>query len=61
MKMAKIGAVVDGWIEGDGSAISAVQMAGLHSKDTIGVVPCTPFMSMMSNTSCPCLRGGDGV
>jgi L-fucose isomerase-like protein len=47
MKMAKLGAVVDGWMEETEVAISAVQ-CWTSLEEYFGVVPCT-LMSMMSN------------
>jgi L-fucose isomerase-like protein len=46
MKMAKLGAVVDGWMHEAGVAISAVQ-CWTSLEEYFGVVPCT-VMSMMS-------------
>jgi L-fucose isomerase-like protein len=47
MKMAKLGAVVDGWMRDQEVAISAVQ-CWTALEEYFGVVPCT-VMSMMSN------------
>jgi L-fucose isomerase-like protein len=47
MKMAKLGAVVDGWMKETEVAISAVQ-CWTSLEEYFGVVPCT-IMSMMSN------------
>src|SRR5579863_7615938 len=47
MKMAKLGAVVDGWMQQTDVAISAVQ-CWTSMEEYFGVVPCT-VMSMMSN------------
>ncbi|MFZ0592067.1 MAG: L-fucose/L-arabinose isomerase family protein [Bryobacteraceae bacterium] len=47
MKMAKLGAVIDGWMEETQVAISAVQ-CWTALEEYFGVVPCT-LMSMMSN------------
>jgi L-fucose isomerase-like protein len=47
MKMAKLGAVIDGWMEETSVAISAVQ-CWTALEEYFGVVPCT-LMSMMSN------------
>lgn len=47
MKMAKLGAVVDQWMEATEVAISAVQ-CWTSIEENLGVVPCT-VMSMMSN------------
>jgi len=47
MKMAKLGAVVDGWMKETDTAISAVQ-CWTSLEEYFGVVPCT-VMSMMSN------------
>ncbi len=49
MKMAKLGAVVDGWMSETDIAISAVQ-CWTSLEEYFGVVPCT-VMSMMSNES----------
>jgi L-fucose isomerase-like protein len=46
MKMAKLGAVIDGWMEQTETAISAVQ-CWTSLEEYFGVVPCT-VMSMMS-------------
>ena len=46
MKMAKLGAVIDGWMEQTDVAISAVQ-CWTSLEEFFGVVPCT-VMSMMS-------------
>jgi L-fucose isomerase-like protein len=47
MKMAKLGAVVDGWMQETDTIISAVQ-CWTSLEEYFGVVPCT-VMSMMSN------------
>ncbi len=47
MKMAKLGAVIDGWMQETQSTISAVQ-CWTSLEEYFGVVPCT-VMSMMSN------------
>ncbi len=47
LKMAKLGAVVDGWMRQTDVAISAVQ-CWTSMEEYFGVVPCT-VMSMMSN------------
>jgi L-fucose isomerase-like protein len=47
MKMAKLGAVVEGWMQDNGLDISAVQ-CWTAMEEYFGVVPCT-VMSMMSN------------
>jgi len=47
MKMAKLGAVIDGWMRETDVAISAVQ-CWTSIEEFFGVVPCT-VMSMMSN------------
>jgi L-fucose isomerase-like protein len=47
MKMAKLGAVIDGWMHETDTAISAVQ-CWTALEEYFGVVPCT-VMSMMSN------------
>jgi len=47
MKMAKLGAVIDGWMREQQLAISAVQ-CWTALEEYFGVVPCT-VMSMMSN------------
>jgi L-fucose isomerase-like protein len=47
LKMAKLGAVVDGWMQQTDVAISAVQ-CWTSMEEYFGVVPCT-VMSMMSN------------
>ncbi len=47
LKMAKLGAVVDGWMQQADVAISAVQ-CWTSMEEYFGVVPCT-VMSMMSN------------
>jgi L-fucose isomerase-like protein len=47
MKMAKLGAVIDRWMEETGVAISAIQ-CWTSMEEFFGVVPCT-IMSMMSN------------
>jgi L-fucose isomerase-like protein len=47
LKMAKLGAVIDGWMRETGVAVSAVQ-CWTALEEFLGVVPCT-VMSMMSN------------
>ncbi len=47
MKMAKLGAVIDGWMEETNVAISAIQ-CWTSMEEYFGIVPCT-VMSMMSN------------
>jgi L-fucose isomerase-like protein len=47
MKMAKLGAVIDGWMRETDVAVSAVQ-CWTSLEEFFGVVPCT-VMSMMSN------------
>jgi L-fucose isomerase-like protein len=47
MKMAKLGAVIDGWMTSQELAISAIQ-CWTSMEEFYGVVPCT-VMSMMSN------------
>src|SRR5690348_2340513 len=47
MKMAKLGAVIDGWMHETDATISAVQ-CWTALEEYFGVVPCT-VMSMMSN------------
>lgn len=47
MKMSKLGAVIDGWMQETNVAISAVQ-CWTSLEEYFGVVPCT-IMSMMSN------------
>ena len=51
MKMAKLGAVVDGWMKEKSVTISAVQ-CWTSMEEYFGVVPCT-IMSMMSNSLIP--------
>ena len=51
MKMAKLGAVIDGWMKQTNSTISAVQ-CWTSMEEYFGVVPCT-VMSMMSNNLIP--------
>ena len=51
LKMAKLGAVVDGWMKQAHIAISAVQ-CWTSMEEFFGVVPCT-IMSMMSNELIP--------
>ena len=51
MKMAKLGAVVDGWMKQTRCTISAVQ-CWTSMEEFFGVVPCT-IMSMMSNNLIP--------
>jgi L-fucose isomerase-like protein len=51
LKMAKLGAVVDGWMKQTNCTISAVQ-CWTSMEEFLGVVPCT-IMSMMSNELIP--------
>ncbi len=51
LKMAKLGAVVDGWMKQTNCTISAVQ-CWTSMEEFFGVVPCT-IMSMMSNELIP--------
>src|SRR6201987_804642 len=51
MKMAKLGAVIDGWMKQAHITISAVQ-CWTSMEEFFGVVPCT-VMSMMSNNLIP--------
>ena len=51
MKMAKLGAVVEGWMKQTNCTISAVQ-CWTSMEEFFGVVPCT-VMSMMSNELIP--------
>jgi L-fucose isomerase-like protein len=51
LKMAKLGAVVDGWMKRTNCTISAVQ-CWTSMEEFFGVVPCT-IMSMMSNELIP--------
>jgi L-fucose isomerase-like protein len=51
MKMAKLGAVIDGWMKEVEATISAVQ-CWTSLEEYFGVVPCT-IMSMMSNDLIP--------
>ena len=51
MKMAKLGAVIDGWMKQTNCTISAVQ-CWTSMEEFFGVVPCT-VMSMMSNNLIP--------
>ncbi len=51
MKMAKLGAVIDGWMKQTNCTISAVQ-CWTSMEEFFGVVPCT-IMSMMSNNLIP--------
>src|SRR5215469_4439853 len=51
LKMAKLGAVIDGWMAETHSTISAVQ-CWTSMEEFFGVVPCT-VMSMMSNKLLP--------
>jgi L-fucose isomerase-like protein len=51
MKMAKLGAVIDGWMRQTQVTISAVQ-CWTSMEEFFGVVPCT-IMSMMSNDLIP--------
>jgi L-fucose isomerase-like protein len=51
LKMAKLGAVIDGWMKQTNVTISAVQ-CWTSMEEFFGVVPCT-IMSMMSNDLIP--------
>jgi L-fucose isomerase-like protein len=51
LKMAKLGAVIDGWMKEKAVTISAVQ-CWTSMEEFFGVVPCT-VMSMMSNNLIP--------
>jgi L-fucose isomerase-like protein len=51
LKMAKLGAVIDGWMTQTNCTISAVQ-CWTSMEEFFGVVPCT-VMSMMSNNLIP--------
>jgi L-fucose isomerase-like protein len=51
LKMAKLGAVIDGWMKQSHVTISAVQ-CWTSMEEFFGVVPCT-IMSMMSNNLIP--------
>jgi len=51
LKMAKLGAVIDGWMKQTNVTISAVQ-CWTSMEEFFGVVPCT-IMSMMSNNLIP--------
>ncbi len=51
MKMAKLGAVIDGWMKQTAVTVSAVQ-CWTSMEEYFGVVPCT-IMSMMSNDLIP--------
>jgi L-fucose isomerase-like protein len=51
IKMAKLGAVIDGWMKGAEVTVSAVQ-CWTAMEEYFGVVPCT-IMSMMSNNLIP--------
>jgi hypothetical protein len=51
LKMAKLGAVIDGWMKQTMCTISAVQ-CWTSMEEFFGVVPCT-IMSMMSNNLIP--------
>ena len=51
LKMAKLGAVIDGWMKQTNVKISAVQ-CWTSMEEFFGVVPCT-IMSMMSNELIP--------
>ena len=51
LKMAKLGAVIDGWMKQTAVTISAVQ-CWTSMEEFFGVVPCT-VMSMMSNNLIP--------
>jgi L-fucose isomerase-like protein len=51
VKMAKLGAVIDGWMKAADVTLSAVQ-CWTSMEEYLGVVPCT-IMSMMSNNLIP--------
>jgi len=51
LKMAKLGAVIDGWMKQTNCTISAVQ-CWTSMEEFLGVVPCT-VMSLMSNNLIP--------
>ena len=51
VKMAKLGAVIDGWMKQTNCSVSAVQ-CWTSMEEFFGVVPCT-VMSMMSNNLIP--------
>jgi L-fucose isomerase-like protein len=51
LKMAKLGAVIDGWMQQTNCTVSAVQ-CWTSMEEFFGVVPCT-IMSMMSNNLFP--------
>jgi len=51
VKMAKLGAVIDGWMKAADVTVSAVQ-CWTSMEEFFGVVPCT-IMSMMSNNLIP--------
>ena len=51
IKMAKLGAVIDGWMKAADVTVSAVQ-CWTSMEEFLGVVPCT-IMSMMSNNLIP--------
>jgi L-fucose isomerase-like protein len=51
LKMAKLGAVIDGWMKQTNCTVSAVQ-CWTSIEENFGVVPCT-IMSMMSNNLIP--------
>jgi len=51
IKMAKLGAVIDGWMKGADVTVSAVQ-CWTAMEEYFGVVPCT-IMSMMSDSLIP--------
>ena len=51
MKMAKLGAVIDGWMTGNALTVSAVQ-CWTSIEEYLGIVPCT-VMSMMSENLIP--------
>jgi L-fucose isomerase-like protein len=51
LKMAKLGAVIDGWMKQTNVSVSAVQ-CWTSMEEYFGVVPCT-IMSMMSNNLIP--------
>jgi L-fucose isomerase-like protein len=51
IKMAKLGAVIDGWMKAADVTVSAVQ-CWTSMEEYLGVVPCT-IMSMMSNNLIP--------
>ena len=51
LRMAKLGAAMDGWVQDNGLSATAIQ-CWTALEEVYGVVPCT-LMSMMSNTLMP--------